>query len=483
VTVALTQELEEQDELCKVCGKDPQAGTMLECDACLCGFHLHCLDPPLSSVPDGDWLCTTCAEKLDSTGVMPTAEHADDARRTARDLFLSGKEELLLGRIERVFREGAKGHYQVTVRWYMLPEETHTGRRQHHSRREVFLSSLTNDNDADTIYRGAHVATPAEFAAMWDAGDDVYLCEYMYDASWQRFRRCEQQPDAAAARAGAGGMQMEELVWDADEQAGACHGDEDDDEFEPEADDDYGGGKNGGGKQSGKRRQSIKQAGKAQQGAMNRYVIPGAASEKEKSNKRQKVIAPPVESLEAAFEVFGKRKNILSMGLAQVPERTRRHRQKDGPLAQARAALTLASTPRHMPCREEERGKVSKFLRDSVASGDDCLGRCLYIYGVPGTGKTATVLEVVRQLYDEVGTGALPSFQFVEVNGLRLPSPAHAYTALWEALTGSHASPARAAELLESYFASSQRTRQVRGVDRRATCFLFWPIRGRGTAL
>jgi origin recognition complex subunit 1 len=130
-------------------------------------------------------------------------------------------------------------------------------------------------------------------------------------------------------------------------------------------------------------------------------------------------------------------------------------------MRQARAALTLACTPRTMPCREEERGKVSKFLRDSVASGDDCLGRCLYIYGVPGTGKTATVLEVVRQLYDEVATGELPCFQFVEVNGLRLPSPGHAYTALWEALTGSHASPSRAADLLENYFSSSQRTRQV----------------------
>ena len=38
--------------MCKLCSKDTDAGTMLECDACLCGFHLHCLDPPLSAVPD-----------------------------------------------------------------------------------------------------------------------------------------------------------------------------------------------------------------------------------------------------------------------------------------------------------------------------------------------------------------------------------------------------------------------------------------------
>jgi hypothetical protein len=163
---------------------------------------------------------------------------------------------------------------------------------------------------------------------MWDAGDDVYLCEYMYDASWQRFRRCEEQDKMGG---GAEGMEMEELVWDeADEQADARGHDDDDDEFELEAEDDAP--KKGAAAKS-KRRQSIKQAGKAQKGAMNRYVVAGAGVGGEKSNKRQKVIAPPAESLEAAFEVFGKRKNILSMGLAQVPE-GRRRRQEEGPLAQ-----------------------------------------------------------------------------------------------------------------------------------------------------
>lgn len=63
---------------------------------------------------------------------------------------------------------------------------------------------------------------------------------------------------------------------------------------------------------------------------------------------------------------------------------------------------------------------------------------------------------MVRQLYDQVHQGSLPAFQFVEINGLRLPSPNHAYTVIWEALTGQHAAPARAAELLDDYFASSK---------------------------
>ena len=59
-------------------------------------------------------------------------------------------------------------------------------------------------------------------------------------------------------------------------------------------------------------------------------------------------------------------------------------------------------------------------------------GRCLYVSGVPGTGKTATVLETMRGLRRKAEAGHLPAFQFVEINSLRLPSPQHAYTHLYE---------------------------------------------------
>lgn len=59
-------------------------------------------------------------------------------------------------------------------------------------------------------------------------------------------------------------------------------------------------------------------------------------------------------------------------------------------------------------------------------------GRCLYVSGVPGTGKTATVLETMRSLRRKAEARQLPAFQFVEINSLRLPSPQHAYTHLYE---------------------------------------------------
>lgn len=52
--------------------------------------------------------------------------------------------------------------------------------------------------------------------------------------------------------------------------------------------------------------------------------------------------------------------------------------------------------------------------------------------GVPGTGKTATVLEVVRSLKQQVEAEELPKFHFVEINSLGLPAPQHAYSHLFK---------------------------------------------------
>lgn len=50
----------------------------------------------------------------------------------------------------------------------------------------------------------------------------------------------------------------------------------------------------------------------------------------------------------------------------------------------------------------------------------------MYISGVPGTGKTATVHEVIRSI--EEAQDDLPEFTFVEINGMKLTEPAQAYS-------------------------------------------------------
>ena len=45
---------------CQICGSPSLADTMLLCDACDLGFHMHCLTPELNAIPRGRWVCPTC---------------------------------------------------------------------------------------------------------------------------------------------------------------------------------------------------------------------------------------------------------------------------------------------------------------------------------------------------------------------------------------------------------------------------------------
>lgn len=80
------------------------------------------------------------------------------------------------------------------------------------------------------------------------------------------------------------------------------------------------------------------------------------------------------------------------------------------------------------------------------------MGTCIYISGTPGTGKTATVREVVSRLDESVRSDELDDFIFVEINGMKITDPHQSYSLLWEALKGQRVSPSQALDLLEREF-------------------------------
>lgn len=88
-------------------------------------------------------------------------------------------------------------------------------------------------------------------------------------------------------------------------------------------------------------------------------------------------------------------------------------------------------------------------LEAAISAGS---GACIYISGTPGTGKTATVREVVAQLNASVQAEELDDFIFVEINGMKVTDPHQSYSLLWEALRGERVSPAHALGLLEREF-------------------------------
>uniref|UniRef100_A0A674C229 Chromodomain helicase DNA binding protein 3 n=1 Tax=Salmo trutta TaxID=8032 RepID=A0A674C229_SALTR len=53
----LEEEEDEHMEFCRVC-KD--GGELLCCDTCTSSYHIHCLNPPLPEIPNGEWLCPRC---------------------------------------------------------------------------------------------------------------------------------------------------------------------------------------------------------------------------------------------------------------------------------------------------------------------------------------------------------------------------------------------------------------------------------------
>ena len=119
------------------------------------------------------------------------------------------------------------------------------------------------------------------------------------------------------------------------------------------------------------------------------------------------------------------------------------------PFKLARTRLHVSTVPTALPCREHEFAAVYSHLESAIADGS---GSCIYISGTPGTGKTATVREVVAKLNASVQADELDDFMFVEINGMKLTDPHQSYSLLWEALRGDRVSPSHALGLLEREF-------------------------------
>ncbi|XP_043247797.1 origin recognition complex subunit 1 [Colletes gigas] len=119
------------------------------------------------------------------------------------------------------------------------------------------------------------------------------------------------------------------------------------------------------------------------------------------------------------------------------------------PLQEARSRLHVSAVPKSLPCREEEFNNIFTFLKGKL---EDKSGGCMYISGVPGTGKTATVNEAVRCLQKLTSKGQLDDFNYVAINGMKLTEPRQAYVQILKQLEGRSASWEQAYQILEKTF-------------------------------
>ncbi|PON89187.1 Zinc finger, FYVE/PHD-type [Trema orientale] len=382
-------------EECRVCFKSGRA-VMIECDDCLGGFHLKCLKPPLKEVPEGDWICGFCeARKMGKEVQLPVPPEGKKLARTMREKLLSS--DLWNARIESLWKE-VDGSYWCRVRWYIIPEETASGRQAHNLRRELYRTNDFADIEMECVLRHCSVKNPKEYAKSNDEGDDVYLCEYEYDIHWHSFKRLAEIDD-----------NEEDEEPDSDEDWKVCNdvgSDTDDDTF---------------------------------------YEEESIQNLQAKSSSAHELAA---NSRKGRF--FG----LEKVGMKKIPEHVRCHKQTE--LERAKATLLLASMPKSLPCRNKEMEEITSFIKGAICD-DQCLGRCLYIHGVPGTGKTMSVLAVMRNLRSEVDAGSIRPYCFVEINGLKLASPENIYRVIYEALSGHRVGWKKALHLLNERFSEGKK--------------------------
>lgn len=85
----------------------------------------------------------------------------------------------------------------------------------------------------------------------------------------------------------------------------------------------------------------------------------------------------------------------------------------------------------------------------------------MYISGVPGTGKTATVSEVIRQLQTASKRHVVPEFSYVSVNGMRLTEPRQAYVEILRQLGGKIHAWEQAHASLEARFTKAKKKSEL----------------------
>ncbi|CAK9824783.1 Origin recognition complex subunit 1 [Anthophora retusa] len=122
------------------------------------------------------------------------------------------------------------------------------------------------------------------------------------------------------------------------------------------------------------------------------------------------------------------------------------------PLQEARSRLHVSAVPKSLACREVEFNNIFTFLRGKL---EDKSGGCIYISGVPGTGKTATVNEAVRCLQKLILKGQLDDFNYAAINGMKLTEPRQAYVQILKQLDGKTATWEQAYHILEKRFHSA----------------------------
>ena len=119
-------------------------------------------------------------------------------------------------------------------------------------------------------------------------------------------------------------------------------------------------------------------------------------------------MSTPKRPTSCGFSTPTARRVKKELQITPLPMRTLPSSLLDSPYKLAQANLHVSAVPTSLPCREEEYTQILEYLENAI---DEGIGACIYVSGVPGTGKTATVREVIRALNGLVTADVFPPSQ------------------------------------------------------------------------
>ena len=107
---------EVSDELaCQVCGSMEDEASMLICDGCEMGWHMQCLEPPMTEVPDDTWFCPVCVAGGKTNAVRFRRE--PDASTPAR-FWADGRPVFRVPEAEGMAYHGKLVKHKINGKWY-----------------------------------------------------------------------------------------------------------------------------------------------------------------------------------------------------------------------------------------------------------------------------------------------------------------------------------------------------------------------------
>ncbi|XP_065312784.1 nucleosome-remodeling factor subunit NURF301-like isoform X2 [Gordionus sp. m RMFG-2023] len=109
------------DEACRACHK---LGQLICCEACSAVYHLHCTNPPLSQIPDEDWICnickanqvagvTDCISNLEKNGTLIRQEPIGYDRQNRKYWYLCRR--IIIEGDDQIWYYSTKGKFKLLL--------------------------------------------------------------------------------------------------------------------------------------------------------------------------------------------------------------------------------------------------------------------------------------------------------------------------------------------------------------------------------